>query len=792
MSSGPLKTSLDKRWASARDRARAALRESQAWKQRLPEAKALMARIDLLSEEDQKKEKARVTLAEFIDDDESDQVDAARFSLVRSLLEDGQYERAAGLAAELESAPVLFLRALSELGQAGQRAQVIKIIDGANTEKLPLLPLFRARVLLAGNQEERERGIAELEKIALAPESDWPLVRDCYMRIKAAGEPQRALALLEKASAGDDPDAQFTAHLERTVAAVQDSGASDAQLAKLAVAAEDEKLVIAYHVLSQVGDAGALAARQVLDRAVDAAFGSSERRLVRATLLSGQKGAAVADLVAISEDAGASRETLVNAAAVAAASEEPKLLGRLMARALVSDEGEGNPIAVLQRASAANDAGRAQIAEGVRVTAAAVAPYGDWLRALADAFSAGDLVALRRPAGEWAPTEQAPQPLEPILQAVLASVARDWGEAEAYARKIMDTWPDRVAGAARLGIVLLRQKRFDEVLALHAGDELTPIERAQRVDALRGLDRQDDAVAEARTLLSETDGSDAALLVLGELLRDTNPDAALAALTPVQGISGAELLKGELLEVRGDVSSASQIYEELLRVSGNRDLEAWGRLARVLGLQDRPFEFVARVNSVIDEPPPGMPSNHVAHLVLLRAQAREQMKDYERALEDYQLVVRIVPDSVVALNNAAWIMTHHIPYRAAERAARTREALEYADRAASAAPDIPAIVHTRAKILLGMEQFDRAVADFDRAIELMQRRIDGVPTSKRGSDTYRSTQLQHARYRLDKADALLLMDEPTRARDIFTQVRDAHPKTPEGRRAKVALEKLGV
>ena len=483
----------------------------------------------------------------------------------------------------------------------------------------------------------------------------------------------------------------------------------------------------------------------------------------------------------------APRRVLSDAVALAVAGDQPKLAGRLIGRALLRTGTGGDPVGLYLRAAAARDRGRRVLAsEGLRGSAPGNPAAQPWLDRLASALTAGDVRVLRQPAADWSPAAGIPPLVDAQLQLGMAGKAKDWPEAETFARMILERWPDAPNAAERLGAVLLLAGKLDELLALHQGESLSSGQRVQRIEALKRLDRMQEALDEARAMLRATDASDDALLALGRLLKESDPNQAIAALSSVSGGPRVDLLRGELLEDHGDEDAAGQIYEDLIRVSGGRSIVAWRSLARVRDIQDREAEFVRRVSEAIDAPPRGLSRNALALLVLLRAQAKEALENYEGALADYQSVLRVLPSHPAALNNIAWIMATHIAWSEGERPAKLEEALGLVNRAYEEFP-AAAVLHTRAKVLDALGRTKEALADVKQGVALTEKRLTATDLSPLVREQLRE---RRGRYLIEQGallEALGAMDE---ARAIYELVREEHPLSAEAELAAAALKRL--
>jgi tetratricopeptide (TPR) repeat protein len=90
----------------------------------------------------------------------------------------------------------------------------------------------------------------------------------------------------------------------------------------------------------------------------------------------------------------------------------------------------------------------------------------------------------------------------------------------------------------------------------------------------------------------------------------------------------------------------------------------------------------------------------------------------------YQRVLEIEPDNVIAINNLAWIMC--------EVQGKPQQALELAQRGLEIAPNYYDLIDTRGVIYYRLGEFDKAVHDFNKCIEL----YPGVTSASIGTRFY--------------------------------------------------------
>jgi tetratricopeptide (TPR) repeat protein len=95
--------------------------------------------------------------------------------------------------------------------------------------------------------------------------------------------------------------------------------------------------------------------------------------------------------------------------------------------------------------------------------------------------------------------------------------------------------------------------------------------------------------------------------------------------------------------------------------------------------------------------------NKLAMLLQARGNSSKSAEFYERILD-------IEPNAVIAINNLAWIMC--------EEQGRYRQSLQFAQRGLKIAPQYIDLIDTRGLIYYRLGEYDKAVADFTRCVEL--------------------------------------------------------------------------
>jgi tetratricopeptide (TPR) repeat protein len=88
----------------------------------------------------------------------------------------------------------------------------------------------------------------------------------------------------------------------------------------------------------------------------------------------------------------------------------------------------------------------------------------------------------------------------------------------------------------------------------------------------------------------------------------------------------------------------------------------------------------------------------------------------------YQRILKIQPDNLVILNNAAWILC--------EEQGKHQQALELSQQGLKIAPDYVDLIDTRGVAYYRLGEFDKAVQDFKKCIELYPSRAPAAAASR--------------------------------------------------------------
>ncbi|HOX89632.1 MAG TPA: PEP-CTERM system TPR-repeat protein PrsT [Burkholderiaceae bacterium] len=264
--------------------------------------------------------------------------------------------------------------------------------------------------------------------------------------------------------------------------------------------------------------------------------------------------------------------------------------------------------------------------------------------------------------------------------AAAQEAAGDINQAVDALRRLSTLQPDSAEPHVRMAALYVRQKQYDRALeALAAARKLAPTNDAVVRDIV--------AVQLAAGRPEES------LKVAREVQRD-KPKAALGY-----------LMEGEILESQNKLAEAEQAYRAGLKAEPTASLVAV-RLYATLQKANKKAEAEAFAKRWQAEQPKDV------GLRLYLADGEMQARNLKGAAAQYQAVLAVQPDNVVALNNLAWV--------AGELG--DPKAIGYAERALQIAPDSGAVLDTYGVLLVRKGDVDKGVEMLGRAVRLAPNR----------------------------------------------------------------------
>ena len=293
-------------------------------------------------------------------------------------------------------------------------------------------------------------------------------------------------------------------------------------------------------------------------------------------------------------------------------------------------------------------------------------------------------------------------------------------------RSLIETHPEAVAPRLALAQAL--------VAAGEQGQAKEQLETVQRIDpgsvpvrlALARFAIADGDLAHAKRMLLAVD--DAAL---------DNPDVLE--------------LRGDVAAAEGQLDDAGSLYKKALK-QGPMSARAI-KVAMVERRAGNP-NYLSTLQVWLEEHP-----DDVA-VRLAMADARLSAQNNEAAREEYEKIIKIAPENLVARNNLAWLLW---------QSGNVIAALPHINTALELAPESPQVQDTAGIVFL-------AAGDAERAVALLRKAADSSP--------------EDATVRYHLAQALHAIGESKQARQILEQVLGNSEAFPERQQAEVFFKQL--
>ena len=301
------------------------------------------------------------------------------------------------------------------------------------------------------------------------------------------------------------------------------------------------------------------------------------------------------------------------------------------------------------------------------------------------------------------------------------------------------------ASAAQFTLEQLLQATPDSASIRHmmamaaagAGDEARAKEELQRAVDL------DENYVPSRITLARLALANNAMDVFEQQLKK------LLALAPEQ--PDVLLLQAASEHASGNTSKALALAEQAFKLAQSTStLITLGSYQEATGDREG---AVKRYESWLEE----HPDDSSARMAL--ANSLQHAQRWDDAGAQYSLVLEAAPDSVIALNNQAWILREKNPV----------QALEYARKASALAPDSADVLDTLAMVEFGNKDYPRARRSIERALKL---------APDHPSMLYHSAMIAAA------------MEDTAAAKATLEQLLAQSPEFPESAEARALLTKI--
>ncbi len=735
-----------------------------------------MARIRILAEKDEESLLASQTLRRYIHGlarSEHAVADLAMYHIRRA-----EWGEAVDLMRELKDG-YLWQRVYLLLSRTAPRQVALDVLDAGADRSRPERRLARADVLLRSEDAtEREEGRAILRSFFEDPGTDVAHVLAALQLLALRADIATARAAASEAHLVDRGNMRLNAFLASLLSSSEQDKEEALLLAERLASATDSEAE-SQEMMRLLGGQGVAFERYIESQVAKGGEGAMMHRLSRALgLLAGnrgkpetEQGAEVRakveqDLRMLLEDMSAKKPSLVLAFQLAALIGSREMAGALLGRAVAMPGAPADlGIRVLESVDQVQNReaieGIAKGAAGVAARSPSPAFVSAFARALALAGPSRDGIPALL---EEAAAEPASRPPALSLASQIAFVRGDLDTAARIAGVQLAEDPGQAGARDIVAAKMLRDKRFEEVLALYQGIEgKTADGYARVVGALVLLDRKPEALEIAREARNAHPRVPLPYAQLAQLYIDLGrPREALAVLSITPSNNAYLLhLRADLLLQNGDYGLAGQIFESLLVVSAFRDRNAWAGLYETLVKQEKLEEFQSFAARVLAADFLKQYRGERAHVHVLRGMSFESAGKLHEALSDYESAVAANGNAWEALNNAAWHISQLAP-------ARVDVAKGYVDRALTLRPGDAVILDTAAEVYA-------VTGDFARALGFMDEALAKVADDRR------------AKYMLHKAMLLRAAGQEDAMRLLLKDLAAGHPDAIQGKRAKEML-----
>jgi len=268
-------------------------------------------------------------------------------------------------------------------------------------------------------------------------------------------------------------------------------------------------------------------------------------------------------------------------------------------------------------------------------------------------------------------------------------------------------------------------------------------------------DRAIEALQRAQKIAPENRQIDRDMVAM--LLTQGKPDLALKQARDLQKraptFAGGYILEGDIQTTQKKPADAERVYREALKLEPASGAIA-SKIAAGLLANGKSAEAEAFTTRWLADHP------RDTNVRMLLADRAMRARDFKRAAAQYQALLSVEPNNVVALNNLAWI---------SGEIGDPKTGLVYAERAAKLAPQNASVLDTLGSLLVKQGDTARGLESLARARELAPARFD---------------------LRLSYARALVVSGQNDAARKELRAIVDAKEDAAEKRTAAEMLQKM--
>ena len=270
----------------------------------------------------------------------------------------------------------------------------------------------------------------------------------------------------------------------------------------------------------------------------------------------------------------------------------------------------------------------------------------------------------------------------------------------------------------------------------------------------RDYDRAIETLQRAQKVAPENRQIDRDLVAM--LLTQGKPDLALKQARDLESrapkFAGGYLLEGDVQVTQKKFADAERAYREALKLEPASGVVA----SKVLGAMFAGGK-TAEADAFATRWLADNPRDTTVRMLL--ADRSMRARDFKKASAQYQAVLSVEPNNVVALNNLAWIGGE----------TGDPKAIAYAERAAKLAPQSASVLDTLGTLLVKQGDANRGLEYLSKARELAPARLD---------------------IRLSYARALVVSGQKEAARKELREIAEAKDDAAEKRTAAEMLQKL--
>ncbi|NNC54814.1 MAG: tetratricopeptide repeat protein [Pseudomonadales bacterium] len=298
-----------------------------------------------------------------------------------------------------------------------------------------------------------------------------------------------------------------------------------------------------------------------------------------------------------------------------------------------------------------------------------------------------------------------------LLLAAAALAARDYVAMEQYATTAISNHPQSARAQALMGVTQLRRSEFKAAIeSFTKALEIEPDEfmyHYHLANAQLGssqLAQARDSYARALELNPSHLASIRSLAVLEVRAKNTARADELLKLAAAQhGEQNAQVLElvADVRAIQGRPDEALAAFEQAQALQAT-----WPRAAKMYQLRanNKMPDPTAPLQAWVDK----TPGDATARLML--AQGYQRLQENARAIEQYEAVLKLRPDAVLARNNLAWL------YMESGGAGSLKRARDQAAQAFELAGDNPDVADTYGWILFRIGEADKGIEILRQAV----------------------------------------------------------------------------